>query len=120
MAKAKTPDPLKRRHLVEEGLPAPRALALAEAYLAEGRVFDALAFLDKAGEKDRLRALQREAIASGDLFLVREIAPLLGEEPDAETWRHVARSATSSGKEHYAVEAERLAAARSGERSRPR
>jgi hypothetical protein len=120
MAKAKTPDPLKRRHLVEEALPGPRALAVAEAYLAEGRIVDALAFLAKAGEKDRLRALQREAIAAGDVFLVREIGGTLGEEPDAEAWRHVSRAAAAAGKERYATEAERLAAAKSGERARAR
>ena len=114
----RTPDPLKRRHLVEEPLPAPRALALAEGYLAEERVFDALAFLAKAGATDRLRALQGEAIARGDLFLVREIAGVLGEEPSAATWSAVADAAAAAGKERCVTEARRLAAARSGERSR--
>jgi hypothetical protein len=120
MARSKTPDPLKRRHLLEENLPAPKALAIAEAYLADGRTFDALAFLAKAGERDRLRALAREAAAAGDLFLAREIGALLGEDGDAESWQRVARAAAAAGKERYASEAERLAAARSGERSRPR
>ena len=120
MAKSKTPGPLQRRHLLEETLAAPRAKALAEAYLAEGRVFDALAFLAKAGETDRLRALQRDAVASGDLFLVREIAALLGEAPEADVWSDVARAAAAAGKERYATEADRLGAARSGERPRAR
>jgi hypothetical protein len=120
MARSKAPDPLKRRHLVEETLAAPRALAIAESYLAEGRVFDAMAFLAKAGENDRLRALLREAVAAGDVFLAREISGVLGEPLDADAWSHVARAAASSGKERYASEAERLAAARTGERARAR
>lgn len=114
---ARTPDPLKRRHLVEETLPAPRALAIAEAYLAEDRVFDALAFLHKAGAPDRLRALQADAVARGDLFLVREVAALLGEEPAAATWLAVAEAAAAAGKERCATEARRVAAARGGERA---
>jgi hypothetical protein len=114
----RAPDPLKRRHLVEEALAAPKALAIAEAYLAAGRRFDALAFLAKAGARERLVALAREAVAEGDLFLVREIGALLGEEPGAETWNAVAEAAAAAGKERYAAEARRLAAARSGERSR--
>jgi hypothetical protein len=116
--RARTPDPLKRRHLVEEALPAARASALAEAYLAEQRVFDALAFLSKAGDADRLRSLRDEAVASGDLFLVREITALLGDEPGASLWNAVAAAAAAAGKERCANEARRLATARSGERGR--
>jgi hypothetical protein len=117
MARSRTPDPLKRRHLVEEALAAPRALAIAEAYLAEDRVFDAVAFLHKAGAQDRLRALQAEAVTRGDLFLVREISALLGEPPGAATWQAVAEAAAAAGKERCASEARRLAAARGGERA---
>jgi hypothetical protein len=120
LARSKTPNPLQRRHLLEEKLTPARAKTIAEAYLAENRPFDALAFLAKAGEQDRLRALAGEAATQGDLFLVREIAALVGEEPDAEEWREVARAAAAAGKERYASEAERLAAARSGERPRAR
>lgn len=112
------PDPLRRRHLVEEPLPAPRALALAESYLAAGRTFDALAFLAKAGARDRLEALQGEAVAAGDLFVVREIAALLGAEPGTEVWSAVAEAAAAAGKERCAAEARRLAGARAGERPR--
>jgi hypothetical protein len=116
--KVRPPDPLKRRHLIEDALQPARALAIAEAFLAEDRVFDALGFLKKAGADDRLRALQGEAIARGDIFLVREIAALLGEEPGAPAWDAVAAAAAAAGKERCATEARRLSAARSGERSR--
>jgi len=114
----KIPDPLKRRHLVEEELPPARARALADAYLAAGRTFDALAFLRKAGDAERLRGLLSEAVAAGDLFLAREIATLTGEEPGASTWSALADAAEAAGRERYAAEARRLAAARSGERAR--
>jgi Flp pilus assembly protein TadD len=117
MARAKTPDPLKRRHLLEEALPPARAVAIAEAYLAEGRRFDALAFLAKADARERLRALLGEAVTDGDLFLAREIAALLGEPPDARTWNALAAAAAAAGRDRSAAEARRLAAARSGERA---
>jgi hypothetical protein len=120
MARSKTPGPLKRRHLLEENLTPAKARAIAEGYLAENRPFDALAFLAKAGDTDRLRALAGEAAAQGDVFLVREIGTLVGEEPDAGEWREVARAASAAGKERYATEADRLAASRSGERPRAR
>jgi hypothetical protein len=117
MAKrGRAPDPLRRRHLAEEELTPARALEIAEAYLAEGRTFDALAFLAKAVERARLAGMRDQAIAAGDVFLVREIAALLGEDPGAEGWGSVARAAEAAGKERYAAEARRLAEARAGER----
>jgi hypothetical protein len=109
--RTRAPDALKRRHLVESELSAPRALAIAESYLADARPFDALTFLSKAGATERLRELLREAAAGGDLFLVREIGALLGEPPSPETWLQVAEAAAAAGKERCAVEARRLAAA---------
>ena len=74
MADSKIPNPLERRHLVEQDLPVEQALGLAEAYLAEDRADEAVAFLVKAGASDRLDALAGEAVESGDLFLLRAIA----------------------------------------------
>ena len=48
MAKKKLPDPLRRRHLVEQELESSRALQIAEAYLEEDRAMEAVAFLLKA------------------------------------------------------------------------
>jgi Flp pilus assembly protein TadD len=117
MARVKTPDPLKRRHLLEEALAPARAVAIAEAYVAEGRRFDALAFLKKADARERLRELLAEAVTEGDLFLAREVAALLGEPPDARTWNALAAAAEAAGRDRDAAEARRLAAARSGERA---
>lgn len=109
MAKSAIPDPLKRRHLVEEELDPTRALALAEAYLAEGRVVEAVAFLEKADARDQLAAIRDEALEQGDLFLLRAAANALGEEIAAETWSRLADVAEAAGKERYAHEARRLA-----------
>jgi hypothetical protein len=103
----KLPDPLSRRHLVERELPAAQALALAEAYLAEGRRGEAVDFLRKAGAKDRLAALRAEAIADGDAFLLRQLAEATASPPTRDEWLALARGAESAGKERYAAEARR-------------
>jgi hypothetical protein len=108
----KIPDPLKRRHLVEQALDAKQALAIADAYLTENRVVEALEFLSKAEAHDRLRELRQQALDSGDVFLVRDLSNRLGEELNAADWRAVAAAAEAAGKETYAIEARRLADAR--------
>ena len=112
MARARIPDAVRRRELIEQEIDPARSLKLAEAYLEEDRVFEALAFLEKAGEQDRLRAIRDEAIRAGDVFLLREAAARCGEEPDADTWRALAEAAAAAGKESYAQEARRQLAAR--------
>jgi hypothetical protein len=110
MAKSKIPDPLARRHLIEREQPPAQSLRLAEAYLAEGRTLEAVEFLRKAGEKDKLAAIRAEAVAAGDSFLVRIAAAALGEPVDRESWRQVAGAAEAAGKQRYAADARRQAA----------
>ncbi len=112
MAKTRIPNALQRRELIEHELDAGRARKLAEAYLEQDRVLEALAFLEKAGDQDRLRAIRDEAIRAGDVFLFREAAARCGEEPDADSWRALAEAASAAGKESYAQEATRQLAAR--------
>ncbi len=109
MAKLAIPDPLKRRHLIEQGAQPESALAVAEAYLAEGRELEAIAFLQRANAKDRLRQLKQNAIEAGDAFVLREASSALAEEPSSEEWAAAARGAEALGKERYAVEARRQA-----------
>ena len=73
MARSVIPNPLERRHVLEGKLDAARALKIAEAYLAENRVLESIAFLRIAGATDRLDARQ-SAIETGDPFLLREVA----------------------------------------------
>lgn len=107
MARSAIPDPLERRHLIERPLDPNRALAIAEAYLKEGRTIEAVAFLRKANAQDRLAALWQEAVRDGDPFLLREIAQALGREPDVSAWRQLEGAAAAAGKDRYAAEARR-------------
>ena len=107
MAKSKIPDPLERRHLIERPLDPARALAIADAYVAEGRTLDAVAFLRKANAPDRLEQLWQQALRDGDPFLLRESALALGREPDADAWRALESAAVAAGKDRYAAEARR-------------
>ncbi|CAG0949679.1 hypothetical protein MYXO_00122 [Myxococcaceae bacterium] len=109
MAKAKLPDALARRHLVEKSLAPAQALRLAEAYLEQERVVEALVFLQKAGAVDRLRAIAEQAKLDGDVFLMRQTAALLGEAPSAADWRAAAEAAREQGKLRFAADAERQA-----------
>ncbi len=108
------PDALKRRHWIEQDLDPARAARVAAAYLAEGRRFEALAFLAKAGDTDGIRRVRDAAVAEGDVFLLRESSGLLEEEPDLATWRALAENAASAGKDSYAREAARQIAAKEG------
>jgi hypothetical protein len=110
VARSRIPDPLARRHLVERDLSAAQALATAEAYLEQGRSVEAVDFLAKADARDRLGALRGEAIAAGDLFLLRAVAGAAGEPPSAEEWRALAEAAESAGLLRYAADARRQAA----------
>ncbi len=111
----KPPDPLARRHELAEGVAAARALKTANAYLAEGRALDAIAYLllaqrDGLQEAEaRLAALSEEAVQSGDLFLLRELGLARGEPTRGKTWRALAEAAQAAGLERYAEEARRLA-----------
>ena len=110
MAKKKLPDPLRRRHMVEQPLDPKRALQIAEAYLEEDRAIEAVAFLLKAEARERLAALREQAVREADAFLLREISTALAEEFDAATWQALAESARAAGKDRYAAEAARQAA----------
>ena len=109
MAKVAIPDPLERRHLIERPLEPARALAIAEAYRADGRALEAVAFLKKAGAAEALEATWQQALREGDAFLLREVAQALGREPDAAAWNALAETAAASGKDRYVAEARRQA-----------
>lgn len=110
MAKSKIPGPLERRHLVEKDLDASAAMKIAEAYLEAGRKNEAIDFLAKAGDMERLKSLAEEAVSIGDPFLLQSVARVTGEEPDCATWNRCADIAQQAGKERYAETARRNAA----------
>ena len=105
--KAVLPDPLARRHELERALEPAKARAIAEAYLAEQRELESLAFLKKAGATAELEKLCRTAVERGDAFLLREACTALGREPDLASWETLARAAEMQGREKYAAEARR-------------
>ena len=109
MAKTTIPDPLERRHLIERVLEPSRALALAEAYRAEGRALEAIAFFKKANATSALEEICQQALREGDAFLLREAAQALGREPAAAEWRAVEEAAAAAGKDRYVAEARRQA-----------
>ncbi len=112
MARTRIPDAIQRRDLIEQKLDPARARKVADAYLEQDRVLEALPFLERAEARDELAAIRDAAVSSGDVFLLRETALRLGEEPDADTWRRLAEVAAAAGKASYAAEAQRQLAAR--------
>ena len=109
VGKSKIPGPIERRHLIERELSSAQALRYAEAYLAEGRDVDAVAFLVKAEATEQLDALRARAIEAGDGFLLRTVASETGVPTEPEEWKALAEGATRAGKERYAAEALRQA-----------
>jgi len=110
MASSRIPDPLKRRHVIESDQSPAQALALAEAYLEEGRSLEAVIFLSKAEASDRLAELRREAVETGDAFLLRSVVGAQGEHATSAEWSALALAAEAAGKERYATDARRQAA----------
>ena len=109
MAKSQIPNALDRRHLVEREMTPAQALRVAEAYLAEGRTIEALDFLRKAGAAERLSELRREAVSTGDAFLLRSVASSDGIPPTRAEWSALADAAAASGRRLYADQAQRQA-----------
>ncbi|MBC8188507.1 MAG: hypothetical protein H8E78_09945 [Proteobacteria bacterium] len=117
----KLPDPLSRRHLLEGTLEASKALALAKAYLEEGREVEAVDFLAAADAvadggaeakeeaRSALLGLQEVALERGDVFLMRVASGALGEETSQKNWQALAEAAKNLGRERDAETALRLA-----------
>jgi uncharacterized phosphosugar-binding protein len=109
MARSLIPDPLERRHLLAGALDATRGTEIAEAYLAAERPVEAVAFFEKAENEAGLERLREQAIAEGDVFLLREASTASRLAIDSATWAKLAAAAEASGKESYAEEAKRQA-----------
>ena len=86
-----------------------QSVALADAYLAEGRVQEAIFFLAKAEAWDRLEEIGDRAVAEGDAFLLKQVGDLLKRDYDATSWLSLADSAEACGKQLYAEVARRHA-----------
>lgn len=109
MAKKSIPDPLKRRHLIEQDMAPAESVAVADAYLEEGRAMEAITFLVKAEATDRLEALVEQAVNDGDAFLLKQLADAMGKDPGSARWNAAADTAEQTGKLLYAEMARRHA-----------
>ena len=107
MAKVGIPGALERRHLVEKELAAVQAQRIADAYLADDRLVEAVDFLGKLEGSEGLKGLRVRAVEEGDAFLLRGVAAAMGERPGREEWQALAASASALGKLRYAEEAQR-------------
>ena len=116
-SKGPIPDPLARRHELEKALEPAKARAIGEAYLAEERGIEAVAFLKKANASELLEKLCATAIERGDAFLLREASAALGREADRGSWERLERAAEAQGREKYALEAKRQVARLGGRSS---
>ncbi len=94
---------------MEQESDAQQSVALADAYLAEGRVQESLFFLAKAEAWDRLEEIGQRAVAEGDAFLLKQVGDLLKREHEAAVWLSLADSAEACGKQLYAEVARRHA-----------
>ena len=101
------PDPLARRHELEKALDPAKARAIGDAYLAEQREIEAIAFLRRASAADALERLCATAVERGDAFLLREACAALGREPERDAWERLGAAAESRGRGKYAAEARR-------------
>jgi hypothetical protein len=101
------PDPLARRHELEKALDAAKARAIGDAYLAEQREIEAIAFLRRASASEALEKLCATAVERGDAFLLREACAALGREPERDAWERLGLAAEEHGREKYAAEARR-------------
>jgi hypothetical protein len=107
LAKAKIPDPIERRHLVEKQLPPAQARAIAEAYLTDDRCLEAIDFLKIAAADERLAELRQRSIADGDAFLLRAVAGAQGQAPTRDDWQKLEAAAAAQGRDRYALAARR-------------
>ncbi len=82
--------------------------------MEQDRIFEAVAFLQKAGAQEKLLEIGHSAIADGDVFLFRTICETTGEDADASDWSQLADAAEASGKTMYAAEARRQSQALGG------
>jgi len=109
LAKSKIPNAIERRHLIDRELKPAVSMRYAEAYLAEGRDQDAIAFLVKAQASDVLAAMRQRANEAGDAFLYRSVCSASGVAGDRAEWRALSEAARAAGRERYANEALQMA-----------
>jgi hypothetical protein len=92
------PDAITRRDLLYgPNVPVDELLRLGQAYLAGGRILDALEFFARAGAKDALTALRTRAIECGDAFIGIRLEQLGEAALTPSEWQALADAASARG-----------------------
>jgi hypothetical protein len=108
---ATLPDPIERRDWLH--LPQKKPVdfgGIAEAYVARGRLNEAMDFAEKAepGRRDPIRRAVREhAVKTGDAFLLGRLEHVTGAKLEDDAWRGCLSAAKQQGKQRYALKAAR-------------
>jgi len=104
---ARLPRPLRRREILYGADTPPETLsALADSYLNEGLVFDAVEFFAQAKDREGLAHIRKIALETGDAFLLRRVKETMPDLVEKSDWDELARAATSLGKHVYAERAQ--------------
>lgn len=88
----------KRRILYGKGMER-RRLSVAARLADEGRLAEALEYLERERDEALLQRLRREAVLAGDAFVLARSCQLLRAAADPSEWRDLARYA--EGKERW-------------------
>lgn len=80
-------------------------LKTAEGFLAEGRLAEALEFLERNRDVAMLDRVARAAVDRGDAFSLGRSLQLAGETADADRWRTLAANAERAERWYDAIRA---------------
>ncbi len=94
----------KRRLLYGKGLEGARAAA-ASAFLAKGRLAEALEFLERTKDENSLNRVRSEAVRAGDAISLARACQILRVEPTPAEWRELAQNAERAERWFDAVNA---------------
>ena len=84
----------KRRILYAKGMEGKRA-SVSTRLLDEGRLAEAMEYIEKERDQGLLDRVRRDAVTAGDAFSLTRVAQLLRVAPDPSEWRELARYAES-------------------------
>ncbi len=101
-------DCVEKRNLLFGNTSPSDLVGVAEAYLSEGRISDALAFFVRAENEAGIAKILEGAVADGDTFLLEQVR-LAGREVPADAWKRTAENAKAAGKIMFAIKAFRAA-----------
>jgi len=92
MASAREPrHPLEKRDLLHgDPVKTDRADAVARQLLADGRIAEAIDYIEVTHTPELVAEVEKQAIATGSPFLLAQVARIRGETVAPELWKQVA------------------------------